>query len=85
MLEEYTLIAHYGGDYNAQTVGKEYVVNMMNNRRTFHKNRNQKCYYSSGMYAFIPFNNLAEVELFQKEHNVVLCKCGNCFPKESKK
>ena len=29
MLKEYTLIAHHGGEYNAQTVGKEYVVNMM--------------------------------------------------------
>ncbi len=38
MLKEYTLIAHHGGEYNAQTVGKEYVVNMMNNRRTLHKN-----------------------------------------------
>ena len=85
MLKEYTLIAHHGGEYNAQTVGKGYVVNMMNNRRTLHKNHNPKCYYSSGMYAFIPFNNLAEAELFQKEHNVAFCKCGNCFPKEGKK
>ena len=54
MLKEYTLIAHHGGEYNAQTVGKEYVVNMMNNRRTLHKNRNPKCYYSSGMYACMP-------------------------------
>ena len=85
MLKEYTLIAHHGGEYNAQTVGKEYDVNMMNNRRILHKNHNLKCYYSSGMYVLIPFNNLAEAELFQKEHNVAFCKCGNCFLKEGKK
>ena len=50
-----------------------------------HKNHNPKCYYSAGMYAFIPFNTLEEAEQFQKEHNVAFCKCGNCFPKEGKK
>lgn len=49
MLKEYTLIAHHGGEYNAQTVGKEYVVNMMNNRRTLHSNsRGQICGKLSG-------------------------------------
>ena len=85
MPKEYILIAHHVGVYNAQTMGKEYVVNMMNNRRTLNKNHNPKCYYSSGMYAFIPFNNLAEEEQFQKEHNVSFCKCGNCFLEEGKK
>ena len=85
--QERTLIAvfKYLFVYLAFYMDKEYVVNMMNNRRTLHKNHNTKCYYSSGMYAFIPFNNLAEAELFQKEHNVAFCKCGNCFPKEGKK
>lgn len=85
MLEEYTLIAHHGGEYDAQTAGKEYVVNMMGNRRTLHKNHNQTCYCSSGMYAFIPFDDWEEAKHFQKEHNVVFCKCGNCFPDEGNK
>ena len=36
-------------------------------------------------YAFIPFDKWEEAEQFQKEHNVVFCKCGNCFPDEGNK
>ena len=74
-LQEYVI---RGGDGKVfQKRSKDYNVNMTKQQRTLHKKGN--CPYSKGMWEFIPFDTLEDVEKFEKEHVVKFRRCGNCF------
>ena len=54
---------------------KNYNVNMGKGLRTLHKKGG--CYYSYGLWQFIPFDTIEEVEHFEKIHNVNFLRCKN--------
>lgn len=80
MLGNFTIISGNATEFKKNS--KEYNVNMTGLVRTLHKK--DACYYSKYMTSFIPFNSLVEVEQFEKEHNIVFKRCGNCFKQGTK-
>lgn len=80
MLEEFTITCGSGKAF--QKYSKKFNVNMTVIMRTLHEK--DKCYYSKGMTNFIPFDSIEEVEQFEKEHNVIFRRCGNCFSQGNK-
>lgn len=56
----------------------DYNVNMCGDIRSLHKK--DGCYYSKGMYEFIPFQTLEEVKKFESLHRVNFRFCKLCFP-----
>ena len=68
MLEEYIR-------KNFKENSKNYNVNIGKGFRTLHKRNG--CHCSNGLWEFIPFDSLEDVEQFEKIHNVNFLRCKN--------
>lgn len=64
--------ASCGEEY--QKMAKEYVVNMVGNRKMLHKKN--RCYHSKFLYEYLDFDSFEEAEtMFPK-----VAICQKCFP-----